>query len=196
MGISRLYIDVETTVAPRNEIVELSYILAVKDSVVKTYSEKIEHEEPITPKGYEIHGIADYMCNIKVNDAILELIVALQHSKQIVAHNASFDISRLKSWNNKTVNDLINSREIKCTMLDYPYLWKTIYTGNPKRITKAYSSLYDCESYLINNVMSVEDIMRGFKECFPEQPPVHHSSAYDSYLVYLIDRHMRNAKKV
>lgn len=196
MGISRLYIDVETTVNKLNEIVELSFILTVRDNIIKTYTRKIEHVEPITPKGYEIHGIADFMCNTPVNEVLKELIVVLQHSKQIIGHNVSFDISRIKEWKNTTVNSLIDGREVKCTMQSYRKLWKTIYGGEPKRVMRAYSSLYDCENYLLNNVMTAEDIRKGFNENFPGQPDIHHSSAYDTYIVYLIDRHMRNAEKV
>ena len=196
MSIKRLYVDVETTVAPLNEIVELSYVYTDNDQIIKTYSAKIEHKEPITAKGYEIHGVADYMCDTPVSDVIKELMVVLVFAKQIIAHNASFDISRLRAWNNKAVNDLIQEKEIVCTMKTYTSLWKTIYGGEPRRLSKAYSSMYDCESHLINNGMTEEQIKEGFKRHFPDQPARHHSSAYDTYLVFLIDRYMRNASKV
>ena len=182
-----------------NEIMELSYIYTTDGFVVESDSFKIKHTAPCTADAYEVHGIADIECQTEISEVVKKIFIPLKNVDVIVGHNISFDIGRIKAWNNEPLNVVIDSKKQFCTMKDIPELWKTVFSGTTrknKKLHKAYSSLWDCEAYLINDLNYTEEkLQKEFKKVFPKfNEGKHHSSPYDTFICYLIYKHLGNAK--
>lgn len=199
MSNRRLYIDTETTAGDNNELVEISCLYTVDFIPIETYTARIQHTEPITPKGYTIHGIADFMCNTPVFEMLQKIYPLFTVTDVICGHNVEFDIDVLRKINDDYLTSLISSKEIFCTMQNYRETWKIIFSGRTKAsksLKTSFSSLSDCESYLINNCgYDDRKLEEEFQKIFKGMDATHHSSPYDTFLCYLFDKVM-HARKV
>lgn len=202
-----LYFDTETSGLPKTsyeydktDIIEMAYIIADDEGDILTAGDNffLNQRSDIEPAAFQVHGLTEAklysLTSFGFEDYIPNIIDLINSVGCIVAHNASFDVERMMSYNNTKLNNLIKSKKIICTMKDFPkQTLKTVYDNKRKAIVQSYSKLSELYwRYILLNCDS-KNIKSEYLKIFKSAKDLDsfHSASFDTFILYKLHQYLR-----
>ena len=148
-------IDIETSGLDRNKdrIIEVAAIIVSEGTVVKEYNKLIKSDVPLSKEIKELTGITDELLLLKGEEekTVLSDFVSFIGNRNLICHNASFDINfiqtrcrkvELQPIRNKIIDTLVLARKANCGSSNYKLeTLANYYSLDTKGIHRA---LFDC----------------------------------------------------
>lgn len=207
-----LVFDVETSGLPNTyqysiddcqEIIQFSYWYVVDGRVVDYGDTYFKSRGSYSPDAICVHGLSkrkvDALATVYFEGFIPRLKELVYICTDIVGHNISFDIRQIYGYCNTELNKLIESKNIVCTMRDYPEFSYKLISGKDGGTMASWVKLSELASKLINaGKLNLDDLEYDFY-MLTGKSSKSHDAMWDSYLTlrcYQCLEEMRIANKV
>lgn len=188
--------DLETTgLYDPIDIIQLSYLIFDVDSGHPIGQGRERFFLPcrveIDPNAYCASGISEEflftVTDSTFKDFVPEFTEILKNVDILIGHNISgYDLRVLHSYNDNTLNNLLDNKQVIDTMKDFMHiLFKLTCLKKSTEITKSYLKLAECYYFLLRNGYTQTMVEEGFKQIFPNVDGHFHNASFDVYITYL-----------